>query len=93
MVPFVKNFQMLLNLVFLYFTFFFDYSLWLNMLLVVYSNFPCFFFPETATVLAASYGATDWGQLCSFCSLWQRPAQRREPPVWYLWQCLTGWSL
>lgn len=51
------------------------------------------FFPETATVLASSHGATDWGQLCSFRALRQRPAQRGEPPLRYLWQCHTGWSV
>lgn len=52
-----------------------------------------FFSPETAAFPAAPHGATDWGQLRSFRSLWQRPAQWREPPVWYLWQRLIGWSL
>lgn len=49
--------------------------------------------PVTAALPAAPHGAPDWGQLCPFCSLWQRPAQWREPLIWYFWQRLSWWSL
>lgn len=47
----------------------------------------------TAALPAAPHGASDWGQLCPFRSLWQRPAQRREPLIWYFWQRFTRWGL
>lgn len=49
--------------------------------------------PDTATVPSAPHGATDRGELCPFRSLWQWPAQRREPSLWQLRQRLLGRSL
>lgn len=60
----------------------------------LFQSFQCFFSsPDTATVSSASYGATDRGELCPFCSLWQWPTQWREPPLWELWQRLLRRSL
>lgn len=46
------------------------------------SDFFSFSSPDTATVSSAPHGAIDRGQLCPFRSLWQRPAQWREPSLW-----------
>lgn len=69
----------------------FCFTLCLKLHSITYSCFVSL--PETATVLASSHGAPDWSQLCSFRALRQRAAQWGEPPLWYLRQCNTGWSV